>query len=152
MCLSGKTAEWWNVTKSPSTKQEVAFSRNTVGNTKHLPAPSTFTTGISTYHFIAAAQPICLPANCFLPTIFPHIESSNPRALLRAPHFQNASPRSIDHKELSYSAWTLCISKRRKIHLLSFPLMKVLYSLYPTNFCITVSFVREDRSSLVYRN
>lgn len=91
-------------------------------------------------------------ANCLLPTIFPHIESSNPRALLSAPYFQNASPRSIDHKELSHSTWTLCISKRRKIHLLSFPLMKVLYSLYPTNFCITVSFVREDRSSLAYRN
>lgn len=118
---------------------------------KHLPALSTITTSISTYHFIAAAQPTCLATNCFLPTMFPHIEGSNPRPLLCAPHFQNASPRSIDHKELSYSAWTLCISKRRKIHLLSFPLMKVLYSLYPTNFGITVSFVREDRSSLAYR-
>lgn len=141
------------MTKSPSIiQQEAAFSRNTVDNAKstcqHFPL---LPLAYPHYHFIAAAQPTCLDANCFLPTMFPHIEGSNPRPLLCAPHFQNTSPRSIDHKELSYSAWTLCISKRRKIHLLSFSLMKVLYSLYPTNFCITVSFVREDRSSLAYR-
>lgn len=113
---------------------------------------STFSPGIATYHFIAAAQPPCLPAICFLPAVFPHIEGSNPRSLLRAPHFQNASSWSIDHKELSYPAWTLCISKGRRIHLLSFPLLKVLYSLYPANFCVTVSFVREDRKSLVSTN
>lgn len=112
----------------------------------------TFSPGTATQHFITAAQPPCLPATCFLPAVFPHIESSNPRSLLHAPHFQNASSWSIDHKELSYPAWTLCISKRRRIHLLSFPLLKVLYSLYPPNFCVTVSFVREDRRSLVCRN
>lgn len=138
------------MTKSLSIKQGAAF--NCRQRRKHLPALSSFTTGTSTHHFTAAAQPTHPPPNCYSPAILPHVEGSHPRSLLRAPHFQNASPWCIDHKELSYSAWTMCVSKRRRIHLLSFPLMKVLYCLYPTNFCITVSFVREDRSSLAYRN
>lgn len=77
--------------------------------------------------------------------MLPHIKGPNTRPLLCAPDFQNSSPWSIDHKELSHSAWTMCISKWRIINLLSLPLMKVFYSLYPTNFCITVSFVRKDR-------
>lgn len=119
---------------------------------KSLPALSAFVTGICMYWCTAPTQLVCPHPNYVLPTMLPHIEGPNTRPLLCAPHFQNSSPWSIDHKELSHSAWTLCISKRRIIHFLSFPLMKVLYSLYPTNFCITVSFVREDRNSLVYRN
>lgn len=131
------------MTKSPSLEQEAAISTNTVGNSRSASQHSPFVPHIT---LLQQHSPHVL-ANCFLPAVFPYIEGSNPRALLSAPHFQNASPWSIDHKELSYSAWTLCISKRRKIHLLSFPLIEVLYSLYPANFCITVSLVRGDRAS-----
>lgn len=148
MCLSVKSAERWSMTESHSIKQVAAFTRNAPENAERACQRSPLLsleyacTGVLHQHSLVCPHP-----NHFLPTMLPHVEGPNTRPLLCAPHFQNSSPWSIDHKELSHSAWTLCVSKRRIIHLLSFPLMKVLYSLYPTNFCITVPFVREDRNS-----
>lgn len=131
--------------KSPPLEQQAAFSGNTGQHRKCLPAPLALLPLAQLYITLLQQHRhhAYLATCCLLPAVFPHIEGSNPRSLLCAPHFQNASSWSIDHKELSYPAWTLCIPKRRRIHLLSFPLLKVLYSLYPTNFCITVSFVKK---------
>ena len=86
----------------------------------------------------------CRPSS--LPTVLPHVEGPHSGPLLRAPHLQNAPPRGVDHKELSYSAGTLSISKGGRIHLFGDSLVEVLYNLDPADLGVPIPLETEGMS------
>lgn len=74
-----------------------------------------------------------------------HVEGRHPGPLLRAPHFQDPPPGSVDHEELSYSTRALRAPEAGGVPPLRRPFLEVLYDLGPASLCVPVPWGQRKR-------